>query len=92
VETQSQTARGLSDLRKRKTGIIPGELLCEHPVQIYRASAFEKLRTMTADAGIVVRVISSVGKCAGFLPVGCGNLVAAIACLLVLFVECKNLA
>jgi hypothetical protein len=45
---------------------------------------FEKLRTMTTDAGSVAGIVCDVGKVSYFFPVIGGNFMAGVAGLLVL--------
>ena len=51
----------------------------------HRLSGLEELGSMTADAGVVIREVSDVGKVANLLPVSSGSFMAGIARLPMLF-------
>ena len=50
-----------------------------------RTRSSEKLSPMTRNTGIMVRIVSYVGKTSGLLPIFSGSLVASIAGLFMLF-------
>ena len=85
VRKLDQKLAGSRWVTKRETHIVLRRYLRVATGTNDRLRTFEKLRTMTANAGSVTGKVCNVGKVSYLFPVGRRNLVASVARALMFF-------